>query len=235
MDNFRQFRSPKPKGKNTGFVDGIINNQPNIGRHPLNGRTSMPSSGNIGDFSQQDGFHPMQQDVIQSNMLGRQPQRTANGTIALDMPEDLHKKRRFSRKNRIKNPRSKKKKILISISIILLVVLTIAGFLFAKGYIKLHKVFQGGSSGAPALDGNVNPTKLKGEGDGRVNILLLGKGGEGHTGADLTDTLLIASIDPVHKEAALLSIPRDLYVKTPSSGSMKINSVYAIEKSKILN
>lgn len=237
MDNFRQFRAPKPKGKNTGFVDGIIGGQPNIGRRSINANShsSMPSSGKIGDFSANDGFHPMQQDVIQSNMLGRQPQRTTNGAIALDMPNEPQAKKRFGRKNRTNKPRSRKKKILMSFGVVLLVTLLVAGFLLVKGYIKLHKVFQGGSNGAPALNGDVNPTKLKGEGDGRVNVLLLGKGGEGHTGADLTDTLLIASIDPVHKEAALLSIPRDLYVKTPSSGSMKINSVYSVEKSKILS
>lgn len=237
MDNFRQFRSPKPKGKNTGFVDGIIGNQSNNSRRPLNSnlRTQTPSSNVIGDFSQSDGFHPMQQDTIPSNMLGRQPQRTASGAIALDLPDEVHSRRKFSRKNRIKKPRSKKRLIFKSFGVVLLLMAVVAGFLFAKGYIKLHKVFQGGSNGAPALFGDVNPTRLKGEGDGRINVLLLGKGGEGHVGADLTDTLLIASIDPVHKEAALLSIPRDLYVKTPSSGSMKINSVYSIEKSKVLN
>ncbi|HSX32375.1 MAG TPA: LCP family protein, partial [Candidatus Saccharimonadales bacterium] len=52
---------------------------------------------------------------------------------------------------------------------------------------------------------------------------------------DLTDTMLIASIDPVNKSADLVSIPRDLWVTVPSYGSMKINSVYANAKYRSLN
>jgi LCP family protein required for cell wall assembly len=91
-----------------------------------------------------------------------------------------------------------------------------------------------GGGNAAALQENVDPSLLKGEGDGRINILMLGKGGDGHTAPDLTDTILVASIDPVNHEAAIVSIPRDTYVKTPSSGSMKINAVYATAKSKVL-
>lgn len=115
----------------------------------------------------------------------------------------------------------------------LAVLLLVGGFLFAKGYIKLHKVFKGGGSAA-ALNSNVNPSLLKGEGDGRVNILLMGRGGDGHDGADLTDTILLASIDPVNKKAALVSIPRDLWVKAPTGGSGKINAVFAESKGRAL-
>jgi LCP family protein required for cell wall assembly len=72
---------------------------------------------------------------------------------------------------------------------------------------------------------------LKGEGDGRVNFLLLGRGGEGHDGADLTDTILLASIDPVNKKAALVSLPRDFWVTTPY-GSSKVNAVFAYAKQR---
>lgn len=84
---------------------------------------------------------------------------------------------------------------------------------------------------APALkEAEVDPTKLKGEGDGRINILLLGVGGPGHEAPNLSDTILIASIDPRTKEIAMLSIPRDMYVKIGKSakyGSSKINAAYA--------
>jgi polyisoprenyl-teichoic acid--peptidoglycan teichoic acid transferase len=233
MDNFRKPNRSKLTGKKTSFIDGIVTSQAG-GRSGENTvRRPVATAGVIGDFKQIDGFHPTRQDVIQQPMLGRQPRRTESGAIALDMStidtSSVHEKKR-----RTKKPRSKKKIALLSALGVFVCLLGIAGFLFAKGYIKLHKVFQGGSGGAPALNQDVNPIKLKGEGDGRINILMLGKGGEGHAGADLTDTLLIASIDPVHKEAALLSIPRDLYVKTASSGSMKINSVYATAKNKVL-
>ncbi len=72
-----------------------------------------------------------------------------------------------------------------------------------------------------------NPTeKLKGEDKGRINILLLGIGGEGHSGGDLTDTIMVASIKPATNEASLLSIPRDLYVQIPNTNKgSKLNAV----------
>lgn len=72
-----------------------------------------------------------------------------------------------------------------------------------------------------------NPVeKLKGEESGRINILLLGIGGEKHYGGELTDTIMIASVNTKTNEAALLSIPRDLYVQIPGTNvNNKINAV----------
>ena len=72
-----------------------------------------------------------------------------------------------------------------------------------------------------------NPVeKLKGEKDGRINILLLGIGGEKHIAGELTDTIMIASINTKTNEAALLSIPRDLYVQVPRTNlNHKINAI----------
>jgi len=55
-----------------------------------------------------------------------------------------------------------------------------------------------------------NKKKLNGEDRGRINILLLGMGGEGHSGKDLTDTIILASINPNNYETALISIPFSL-------------------------
>ena len=71
------------------------------------------------------------------------------------------------------------------------------------------------------------PSPLKGEADGRINILLLGRAGEHHPGHDLTDTIMMMSIDTTTKKIALLSLPRDLYVQIPDTHSFtKINAVY---------
>ncbi len=85
------------------------------------------------------------------------------------------------------------------------------------------------SKSAPFLNflGDVKPSQLQGEGDGRINILLLGYGGKDHPGGLLTDTIMVASIDPVNKKMALLSIPRDLYVNIPDAGYSKINYAHA--------
>ena len=114
--------------------------------------------------------------------------------------------------------------------------LLVGGFLAIKGYVQLHEVFHGGGS-AIALQANVNPDQLKTEGDGRVNILVLGIGGAGHDGPDLTDTMLLASVDPVNNKADLLSIPRDLWVKMPNdyiAKYQKINAAFESGKYKYL-
>lgn len=73
----------------------------------------------------------------------------------------------------------------------------------------------------------IHPSEaLKGEEDGQVNILLLGVGGEGHSGGTLTDTIMILSLKPETHEAAMLSIPRDLYVEVEGTAIKgKINSI----------
>lgn len=67
--------------------------------------------------------------------------------------------------------------------------------------------------------------QLRGEENDRVNILLLGMGGEGHDGAYLTDTIMLASLKPSTKQISLISLPRDLVA--PVSGWKKINSLNA--------
>jgi LCP family protein required for cell wall assembly len=53
---------------------------------------------------------------------------------------------------------------------------------------------------------------VQGENEDRINVLLLGKGGEGHQGGDLVDTIMIASLQPSTGQVALISLPRDLVV-----------------------
>jgi LCP family protein required for cell wall assembly len=115
----------------------------------------------------------------------------------------------------------------------LVLVIGLGGLLFAQGFMKVHKVFKGGATAA-ALQKDVNPNKLKGEGDGRINILLMGMGGAGHDAPDLTDTMMIASIDPINKTASLVSIPRDMWVMMPSGAKMKLNAAYETGKYKYL-
>lgn len=132
-------------------------------------------------------------------------------------------------KREIPRPRhSFRKWSLRSATVLVVIVLVIGGYLFSKGYLQLHRVFSGGATAA-ALNEGVDPSQLKGEGSGRVNILLLGIGGHGHDGADLTDTIMIASIDPVNKKIDLLSVPRDMWVKEPNnfmSDYGKLNAAY---------
>lgn len=65
--------------------------------------------------------------------------------------------------------------------------------------------------------------------NGRVNILLLGVGGEGHDGPYLSDSIILASIDKKGKDLALINIPRDLWVPDINQ---KINAAYAFGQEK---
>jgi LCP family protein required for cell wall assembly len=98
-----------------------------------------------------------------------------------------------------------------------ILILVVAGWFGYKAVQAAHRIIGAAGSGAPALDGAIDLTKLKGEGDGRINILVMGVGGAGHDGPDLSDTMMVWSIDPKTKDVAMLSVPRDLYVKIPSS------------------
>lgn len=77
---------------------------------------------------------------------------------------------------------------------------------------------------------------LAGEKDDRINILLIAVGGEGHSGEELADTIMVLSFRPSDKTVALLSIPRDLYVQVPGENYYtKINAVHAQGEAKKKN
>ena len=69
--------------------------------------------------------------------------------------------------------------------------------------------------------------KLIGEDKDRINILMMGIGGAGHDGGTLTDTMILGSYKPSTNQMALMSIPRDMYVKVDGYGWMKINAINA--------
>ena len=66
----------------------------------------------------------------------------------------------------------------------------------------------------------------------QYNILLLGYGGPGHDGPYLTDSMMVAHIDLKTNKTALLSLPRDLWIKLPTKSKAdfhaKINSIYQL-------
>lgn len=70
-------------------------------------------------------------------------------------------------------------------------------------------------------------SSLIGAQNDRVNILLLGIAGKNHDGPNLTDTIMLASIQPSTKKISLLSLPRDLIVNLDNYGYRKINSANA--------
>lgn len=73
---------------------------------------------------------------------------------------------------------------------------------------------------------------LQGEKEDRINFLLLGMGGPGHSGPYLTDTIIIISFQPSTQKASMISLPRDMIVPIAPNNYKKINSVYSIAKNQ---
>ena len=65
-------------------------------------------------------------------------------------------------------------------------------------------------------------------GSDRTNLLIMGYGGSGHDGGNLTDSMVVTSIIPSSRHTSLVSVPRDLWVQNPANSGIytKINVVY---------
>ncbi|MDB5160661.1 MAG: hypothetical protein JWO96_41 [Candidatus Saccharibacteria bacterium] len=220
MDEHKKFKRPPSTASIDGFVsDGRILGVP----APKSYRPGNEATPALGAYANKtDGFHPIRQAPRD---VGHTPEAAEAGAllndpIVLDDIDSNSRKRRMSKKHPRGMRRLKKAGLVLASFIIL------GGAYFGiKFYVTERHLFRGGGR-APALSDNVDISQLKGEGDGRINILLLGIGGPGHDGPDLTDTLLLVSIDPVNHNVALLSLPRDLWVKIPNNGAQKINAAY---------
>lgn len=76
----------------------------------------------------------------------------------------------------------------------------------------------------------VDNTEVKDPSKNKINILLIWKWGVWHEAPDLTDTLILASINKTYNTVSMLSIPRDLYVAYGNNSEWKINQIYALER-----
>lgn len=111
----------------------------------------------------------------------------------------------------------------------LIVLLISLSLTFVKAYNTGSQIFTSHMSFFKKIEElvfNKNGTALQGEDSGRINILLLGYGGEGHDGPYLTDTIILASIKPDTKQVLLTSIPRD-YFWNFNGTYRKINSAFS--------
>ena len=71
------------------------------------------------------------------------------------------------------------------------------------------------------------PTSAAREGDQRTNILLMGIDRRpGQSFISRTDSMMLMSVDGQGSKAAILSIPRDLYVMIPGHGLDRINTAF---------
>ncbi len=73
---------------------------------------------------------------------------------------------------------------------------------------------------------------------GEFAIVLLGYGGGGHDGADLSDSIMVVIVNPARQTLALLSLPRDSWVPLLFDGKTavynKVNTAYALAEDPTL-
>ncbi len=124
----------------------------------------------------------------------------------------------------------KKKRWFVPVIVVTGLIFIVGGFFLWKTGSLVSKISSNGnlfSSLAHIVPGVEE--QLKGEKEGRINILLLGMRGENVPGGGtLADTIMVLSVKPDQNKAAFLSVPRDLYVDNPNVGhKTKINAVYA--------
>lgn len=111
------------------------------------------------------------------------------------------------------------KKLALILAAVLLGLLLLAGTvrtLVALRILTIHNFLTVAGSDLPADE------------NGFSNILLVGVGDKDHEGVDLTDSVMVASVDPWKtRSAVLLSLPRDVYaLSTEKMGKGRINELY---------
>lgn len=206
-------------------IDGMVRSGRNLGvpasrSYQPNKDKPTPTLGNF--TAKTDGFYPARQTARGSDRAEEAEAQLLDEPIVLDhIPEKKRKIRYWQRHHKLK-------KIIKRTVLTAMVIILAGGAYFGyKLYHTQKRVLAGGGKAATVCNDNVDVSQLQNEGDSRINILLLGIGGPGHQGANLTDTILLASIDPITDKTSLISIPRDLWVKIPGNGSQKINAAYA--------
>lgn len=170
--------------------------------------------------------------------LAKRPERTTLGRSDIseslrqlddEEPKLSRKERRKQRKAQKGKPSRRRRIIKWTIIAIAVILLGIGAFLGIKAFLASQSIFKGNFFDI------IQKQALKQDANGRSNFVIFGtaeddEGGE-HGGANLTDSIMVLSVNQEKKDAYMLSIPRDLWVKYGqaclSGYEGKINEVYS--------
>lgn len=218
------------KPKNQSSIDGFVprrsgarlgdlhaNEKPTSIARPLHTSTAKSATETVGV-------------ARQGKVLGRGDIDDSLREIDQTIPEHEKKSRRQRRKdNKLSKPKSKAKRI-VKWSLLALLVIALA----AGAYLVYNLINNSGK----VLQGNifdiVKNEPLKEDENGRSNFIIFGtaeddEGGE-HGGANLTDSIMILSLNQTKNDAYMISLPRDLWVEYQEQCTVgdygKINAVY---------
>ena len=155
---------------------------------------------------------------------GKKAGKASKNTSRLDSrPLNQKNKKRAEKARKKAEKKAKRKtplgiKIFIGFLIFLLIAIIGAGIYLWTILTKTSNVFEGNP-----MDILIGAPLAKDE-YGRTNVLIFGtaEDDEGHGGAELTDSILVASIDQDRKIGSVLSVPRDLWVDYSVPGEESI-------------
>jgi LCP family protein required for cell wall assembly len=138
-----------------------------------------------------------------------------------------------------KKKKSRVRKVLKWILIIFLLLIVGAGvYLYFWGDDIIKKITSGNGDVWSAISAFTKETydPLKTDENGRTNVLVFGTsgfdsegtgfGGYEHDGSNLTDSIMVVSLDQETGDVAIVSLPRDLYAGYTCTATSKINEVY---------
>lgn len=214
-------------------------------RPSIDGFVPRRSNARLGDAHQADTPKTMNRSLHTSDVpsrqrvgvarkgkeLGRSDIDASLREIDAEIPQTPEKKLSRRQKKRLagKTPKTKTRRIITWVIIaLIIIILAVGGFMVYKFINAGGKVFQGN-----ILD-IVQTQPLKQDANGRSNFIIFGtaeddQNGE-HGGANLTDSIMVISVDQKKKDAYMVSLPRDLwtnYDETCSVGNRgKLNAVY---------
>jgi LCP family protein required for cell wall assembly len=215
--------------KKTSSIDGFV---PRNNRRALGG-VDDASAKQIGQAHAETTIGKNNQTIqtareMEAKAVSRQEIDDSLSTID-DEVQKTPRRRGIFRRRSNKPPKSRRRKIISWIIRILLIILLIAGVYMGYKFIV---------NGTSILQGNIfdvfKTDPLKEDENGRTNILVYGTSGsvedQRHDGANLTDTLMVLSVDQDKKNAYMVSLPRDLYIRYDSGCSsgyeFKVNELY---------
>ena len=117
-------------------------------------------------------------------------------------------KRRWKKEHRTRAQKIRRRIIISVVLVIVAALLAVGGFLAWKALNATGHVLKG------SFVDLIQNQPLKQDENGRSNFLIVGTSEDdpGHQGGDLTDSIMIMSINQEKKDAYMFSIPRDLYV-----------------------
>jgi len=227
--NKHKHRSTRRRGAS---LDGMLPSSGTLGGRPSVYRPNQGSeTPSLGDYiHRSDGFHPTRNTdspvgtPLNSKLSPEEVETQQLNDDPIVIDDDFSKKDKGAKPSRRKRIVRGIKRTLLGL---LILALLVGGFLGWKFQHNISKVFHGN------IFSLLHTTKLKGEDQGRVTILLAGNSADdvGHNGGQLTDSIMLISIDTVHNAGYLMSIPRDLWVNFGTTdcslgNSGKINAVY---------